>query len=124
MSSILTSISCCRVWQLVNACLVVAVCSYVFFDLLDLDGSKFPSQRDSTCSYAAVPENATEKRSDDFRSMANVIGEILPSSAYERMGASQFQTKELDSLALASERHRSYRVALPRSSTADPDLPA
>ena len=68
MSAVVPSFQCWRVWQLVDACLVVAVCSFVFFDLLDLDGSNFSLLKSAHAERAvAVAEPPAVNESSDCR---------------------------------------------------------
>ena len=99
------------------------VFSYIFFEVLDLDGSNFPLQHNTVESNAIVPEIETnvirpyltrvaEPWSEiSFSVLTNQLDRVYPRLMKPRV-ASPFNFLE----------RRGYRIALPRSSIPD-DLP-
>jgi hypothetical protein len=107
-----------RVCQVINTCLAVVVLSYIFFDLLDLDGSNFylrvAPDRERTLLVAEAPE-VTE--STDCRAETSLATEQSAAQEYcavpllERLSSSRSVTSPL-----LNARAHGFRLGLPRSS--------
>lgn len=110
-------------WRAISIACVMIVFSYIFFEVLDLDGSNFPLQHNTVESNAIVPEIETnvirpyltrvaEPWSEiSFSVLTNQLDRVYPRLMKPRV-ASPFNFLE----------RRGYRIALPRSSIPD-DLP-
>lgn len=98
---------------------IVMVFSYIFFDILDIDGSDFP------LTQAAKPVYTAEVSHDFKRAYPEgplqtfqgipILFDDRPTESVHIMHTKRFRSSPLD---LA--RARGYRVALPRASIADP----
>jgi hypothetical protein len=110
---------CSKVWRIIYVACTLLVFSYILFDVLDLDGSDFPSARHPLERTVAITEVAkdTEHVYSLDRSQFWVdllLLRISGEAVLVRL------TRALIFSRLDSARSRSYRVALPRSSTIDP----
>jgi len=97
------------------------VFSYIFFDVLDLDGSDFPPARYPVKSAAIVNNTLKEIERSYFPQPIKVCVDpcaLWPGSEVNLV--SLRHEEALISSGLGSSRNRGYRVALPRSSVADP----
>ena len=107
-------------WRAISIACVTIVFSYIFFEVLDLDGSNFPLQRHPIESNAIVPE-----------AELNVVRPYLTRLAEPWTGSSfSFLTKQVGPVhprlietplpsAFNLTHRRGYRIALPRSSIPD-----
>jgi hypothetical protein len=101
------------------ACVVVAF-SYIFFEVLDLDGSNFPLQRFPVENAAIVPEVETNIVRPYLTRWAVPWTEVLCSLLPEQVDSVRPRLIEyFKASALNSIQRRDYRVALPRSSVPD-----
>jgi hypothetical protein len=101
------------------ACVVVAF-SYIFFEVLDLDGSNFPLQRFPVENAAIVPEVETNIVRPYLTRWAVPWTEVLCSLLPEQVDSVRPRLIEyFKASALNSIQRRNYRVALPRSSVPD-----
>jgi len=101
------------------ACVVVAF-SYIFFEVLDLDGSNFPLQRFPVENAAIVPEVETNIVRPYLTQWAVPWTEVLCSLLPEQVDCVRPRLIEnFKASALNSIQRRNYRVALPRSSVPD-----
>jgi hypothetical protein len=107
-------------WRAISIACVIIVFSYIFFEVLDLDGSNFPLQHNPVESHAIVPEVETnvirpylirsaEPWTEISFSVLNLIDRVSP-RLIQTPVASRFNFLE----------RRGYRAALPRSSIPDP----
>jgi hypothetical protein len=71
------SIHCSVFWRLISIACVIAAFSYVFFEVLDLDGSAFPLQRFPVESTAIVREVETNLVRPYFTRLALPWSDIL-----------------------------------------------
>ena len=100
-------------------CVVVAF-SYIFFEVLDLDGSNFPLQRFPVENAAIVPEVETNIVRPYLTRWAVPWTEVLCSFLPEQVDSVRPRLIEyFKASALNSIQRRNYRVALPRSSVPD-----
>ncbi len=114
------SFQCSVLGQVVSIVCVMMVCSYIFFEVLDLDGSNFPL-RFPVKNTAIVSEVETNVVRPHLFRLANV----LPGVSFSLL------TKHLDwthprlienpvTSAFHLSQRSGYRIALPRSSIPDP----
>jgi hypothetical protein len=100
-------------------CVVVAF-SYIFFEVLDLDGSNFPLQRFPVENAAIVPEVQTNIVRPYLTRWGVPWTEVLCSLLPEQVDSVRPRLIEyFKASALNSIQRRNYRVALPRSSVPD-----
>ena len=107
-------------WRAISIVCVMMVFSYIFFDVLDIDGSNFPLRPYSVESNAIVSELET-----------NIVRPYLTRLVEPWTGVSfSLLTEQLDwvhprltenliASAFNILQHRGYRAALPRSSIPD-----
>jgi hypothetical protein len=107
-------------WRAIYIICTVFVVSYVFFDVLDLDGSDFPSKRHPLERTVVVDKVATDTEHaysvhqpelwSDFATLSLAVsGGVVINRV----------TRVLTFSPLKSARIRGYRIALPRSSPTD-----
>lgn len=100
-------------------CVMVAL-SYIFFEVLDFDGSSFPLQRFPVENAAIVPEVETNIVRPYLTRWAVPWTEVLCSLLPEQVDSVRPRLIEyFKASALNSIQRRNYRVALPRSSVPD-----
>ena len=101
---------------------VAFVCSYIFFDVLDLDGSNFLRLLTPVARAAIVAETLVVIEIQDIRKHAAPLGSValLFTDLFEKCSRLLWQTK---ATGLDSARSHGYRVGLPRDSVADPASP-
>ncbi len=106
-------------WRAISIACVMIVCSYIFFEVLDLDGSNFPSQHDPVASSAIVPEVETNVIRPYLTRVAEPWTEISISvfNPVDRVYPRLIQTSVASPFNLLERR--GYRAALPRSSIPD-----
>lgn len=97
---------------------VAFVCSYIFFDVLDLDGSNFPRLLTPVARAVIVAETLVVIEIQDTRKHAAPLGSValLFTDLFEKCSRLLWQTK---ATRLDSARSHGYRVGLPRDSVAD-----
>src|SRR5262249_38147295 len=107
-------------WRAISLACVIAAFSYIFFEVLDLDGSALPLQQFPVESTAIVPEVET-----------NLVRTYLTQLSLPGTDISFFLLPEqvdcvrprlienFKASAFNSLQRRNYRVALPRSSVPD-----
>ena len=94
--------------------------SYIFFEVLDLDGSSFPLQRYPVENTAIVPEVETNIVRPSLTRLAIPWTEVSFSLPPECVDCVRPRVIEnFKASALNSIQRRNYRVALPRSSVSD-----
>ena len=112
---------CSKFWRAIYIICTLLVCFYIFFDVLDLDGSDFPLKwhpLERTTLVAEVTQDADSVQS--LNSPALWVGSFH--AGPDRISAS-FTVPVNENIILAgihSARVHGYRIALPRSSTIDP----
>jgi len=109
--------------RLVSIVCVTLVLSYIFFEVLDLDGSNFRTHRDPVQITAIVPEVETNIVRPELERWANPVIAVSfflvakPIVWVHRFSAAEFLTPTVHLL------HRcGYRTALPRSAIPDHSL--
>lgn len=97
---------------------VAFVCSYIFFDVLDLDGSNFLRLLTPVARAVIVAETLVVIEIQDTRKHAAPLGSdaLLFTDLFEKCSRLLWQTK---ATGLESTRFHGYRVGLPRDSVAD-----
>ena len=97
---------------------VVFVCSYIFFDVLDLDGSNFPRLLAPVARAVIVAETLVVIEIQDTRKHAAPLGSValLFTDLFEKCSRLLWQTK---ATGLDSVRFHGHRIGLPRDSVAD-----
>src|SRR5215831_20873392 len=100
-------------------CVIVAF-SYIFFEVLDLDGSSLPLQRFPVESTAIVPQVEINLVRPYFTRLALPWSDISFFLLPEHVDCVRLHRIEnFKASAFNSLQRRSYRVALPRSSVPD-----
>jgi hypothetical protein len=112
---------CSTFWRAIYLICTVIVFSYIFFDVLDLDGSDFPLKRHPLERTAIVAEVAkdTDHAYSEGRPELWVDVSTL-SQAFSGHTLSIRLARQSRFSPLDSARTRGYRIALPRSSPSDP----
>src|SRR5262245_22949684 len=101
------------------ACVIV-IFSYIFFQVLDFDGSNFPLKRFPVENTAIVSEIETNIVRPYLTRLALPWTELLCALLPEQVDCVRARLKEnFKASALNSLQRRNYRVALPRSSVPD-----
>jgi hypothetical protein len=97
---------------------VAFVCSYIFFDVLDLDGSNFLRLLTPVARAVIVAETLVVIEIQDTRKHAAPLGSValLFTDLFEKCSRLLWQTK---ATGLDSARSHGDRVGLPRDSVAD-----
>ena len=105
------------------ACLLV-LCSFIVFEVLDLDGSDFPRPTRTVGSLGPNPAEPPfdVKRAQVHGSVAFVVPSPLRTTGW--VGAGDFQRRILAARALGHHAARATRISLPRSSVAVEPPPA
>jgi hypothetical protein len=107
-------------FRVIYAVCAVAMAAYVFFDILDLDGSNLPLTHSSAKGAIFIVSNVSEGETSLLPCLPARPG-INSDNLTSPVLLTTFRANEgmrIAGLAL-SRRHR-YRVALPRSSVPDP----
>lgn len=97
------------------------VVSYLFFEVLDLDGSNFPLKQFALERSAIAAEVAKELGTTVAAAKTLLHGDfawVAPPPLLQALRARAVRSLRIAHLAYA--RHRGYRVALPRSAPTDP----
>jgi hypothetical protein len=114
------SIHCSVFWRLISIACVIGAFSYVFFEVLDLDGSAFPLQRFLVENTAIVPEIKTNLVRPYVTRLALPWSDISFFLLPEHVDCVRLHRLEnFKASAFNSLQRRNYRVALPRSSVPD-----
>jgi hypothetical protein len=112
---------CSTFWRAIYLICTVIVFSYIFFDVLDLDGSDFPLKRqplERTAIVAEVAKDTDHAYSvgrPELRVDVSTLSQAFSGHTLSIRLAGQSRFSPLD-----SARTRGYRIALPRSSPSDP----
>jgi hypothetical protein len=112
---------CSTFWRAIYLICMVIVFSYIFFDVLDLDGSDFPLKRhplERTAIVAEVAKDTDHAYSvgrPELRVDVSTLSQAFSGHTLSIRLARQSRFSPLD-----SARTRGYRIALPRSSPSDP----
>jgi hypothetical protein len=107
------------IWRAVSIVCVMMVFSYIFFEVLDLDGSRFPLQQHPIDSSAIVTEETKIVRPYLTRLVEPWIDVSFPWLAKQ---VDWFHPRFIENLAAPqfnTIHHHAYRTALPRSSVPD-----
>ncbi len=111
--------------RVVYVAFAVLACSSISFEVLDLDGSGFPSQLDPSNGYAIKPHTGNDAGRVHRSEVAESRSELPAISLTRQVGlVSRRPSEEPISSPFHSARNNGYRVALPRSSTTDPSIPS
>ncbi len=116
------SLNSTPLWRAISIVCVMMVCSYIFFEVLDLDGSNFPLRYpvDSTAIMTEVETNIVRPY------LTRLAGpwtwnEISFSVLTDRLAQIYFYLTQLFVVSsVNSLQCRGYRIGLPRSSIPDP----
>jgi hypothetical protein len=106
-------------WRAISIACVMIAFSYIFFEVLDFDGSNFPLQRHPVENAAIVPEVETNIVRPYLTRWAVLWTEVLCSLLPEQVCVRPRLIENFKASALNSIQRRNYRVALPRSSVPD-----
>jgi hypothetical protein len=112
---------CSIFWRTIYVVCIASVFSYIFFDVLDLDGSDFPRPRapvERNVVVAEVPKEIKQAYLPDKTELWVDHLALVPAISGESVDARL--TSALTFSPLDSARTRGYRIALPRSSPPDP----
>ena len=110
-------------WRAISIVCVIMVFSYIFFEVLDIDGSNFPSQRSPVESNAIVPEVETNIVRPYLTRLAEPwIGVVCSLLTQQVDRVHPRPIENLPAPAFNSLQRRGYRASLPRSSIPN-DLP-
>jgi len=113
-----------KAWRALYFVCTLLVSSYLFFEVLDLDGSNFPLKQFAVGRTAAISEAGRE--CDVARCPENLVlrGRLAKLSVGAHGVATQGQlarARKFSTVKLV--RSHGYRIALPRSSPSDPSDP-
>ncbi len=113
--------SASRFYRILDIVCVLIVYSYVFFDVLDIDGSNFPRVLTPTQRFFLIAETVPVVDLRDFRELAVLSGHIARpfTDLFERYSRLLRETKSLRLSSLISIRIHGYRVGLPRDLVPD-----
>jgi hypothetical protein len=107
-------------WRAISIACVMMTFSYIFFEVLDLDGSNFPLQRYPVESNAIVPEVETNIVRPYLARLAEPWTEFSSSLLIKPVAwVHPRLTENVNASAFNSLQRRGYRIALPRSSIPD-----
>ena len=112
---------CSALWRVIYIVCAVLVCSYIFFDVLDLDGSDFPLKQhplERTAIVAEVAKDTVHAYSLEKPETSINLSILSQCLAEEATWARLMRVVAI--APLDSARARGYRIALPRSSPSDP----
>ena len=112
---------CSTFWRAIYVVCTVLVFSYIFFDVLDLDGSDFPRPRapvERNVVVAELPKDIKHAYLPDRTELWVDHSVLVPAMSGESVHVPL--TGALTFSPLDSARTRGYRIALPRSSPSDP----
>jgi len=112
---------CSSLWRVIYIVCAVLVCSYIFFDVLDLDGSDFPLKQHPLERTAIVAEVAKDTVHAYSLEKPETVISFFVLSLFLAGEATRARLMSRVAFApLDSARTRGYRIALPRSSPSDP----
>jgi len=112
---------CSTFWRAIYLICTVIVFSYIFFDVLDIDGSDFPLKRhplERTVIVAEVAKDTVRAYSVERTEFWVDLSTLSLAMHCEAMWGRL--TRALTFSRPNSIRTRGYRIALPRSSPSDP----
>ncbi len=106
-----------RLWKLIYLASSILVFSYVLFELLDLDGSKFSQPQNGEAMYVVVAEEAGTTEHFWIPDGATLEAHTPDLRLEELRQSAQLQLKEVAGLSpLDSARAHGYKASLPRAS--------
>ena len=105
-------------WRAIYIACTLLISSYIFFDVLDLDGSDFGSRRYPVKGNVSVENGLEEVERSSLPESSEDISRHFTADQGELISVRS--TKETRKSRLESTRDHGYRVALPRSSVSDP----
>ena len=107
-------------WRAISIACVIAAFSYIFFEVLDLDGSALPLRRFPVENTAIVPELETNLVRPYVTRLALPWSDISFFLRSEQVDCVRpCLIENFKASGLNSIQRRNYRVALPRSSVPD-----
>ena len=108
-------------WRVIYIACTVLISSYIFFDVLDLDGSDFGSRRYPVKGDVPVVKGLEEVERSSLPESLEASQDISRHFIANRRGLISFRSmEEVRKSRRESTRDHGYRVALPRSSVPDP----
>jgi hypothetical protein len=110
-----------KAWRAAFLITALLVVSYLFFEVLDLDGSNFPLKQFALERSAIAAELAKESGTFFAAGKTLLHGDfafLAPPPLLQSLQAHAIQSLHVSHFA--SARQRGYRIALPRSSPTDP----
>ncbi|HEV8342830.1 MAG TPA: hypothetical protein VGR30_10715 [Candidatus Binatia bacterium] len=108
-------------WRVIYIACTVLISSYIFCDVLDLDGSDFASRQHPVKGNVLVVKGLEEVECSSLPKSLEASEDISRHfTANQGELTSFYSTEELRKSRLKSTRDHGYRVALPRSSVPDP----
>jgi hypothetical protein len=112
---------CSIFWRTIYVVCIAFVFSYIFFDVLDLDGSDFPRSRAPVERNVVVAEVSKEIKQAYFPDKTELwVDQLALVPAISGESVDVRLTRALTFSPLDSARTHGYRIALPRSSPPDP----
>jgi hypothetical protein len=112
---------CSIFWRTIYVVCIAFVFSYIFFDVLDLDGSDFPRSRAPVERNVVVAEVSKEIKHAYFPDKTELwVDQLALVPAISGESVDVRLTRALTFSPLDSARTHGYRIALPRSSPPDP----
>lgn len=107
--------------KLVYITCTVIVFSYIFFEVLDVDGSNFPLRQYPGKSSVVVANALKDIERSYLSGLVELCRDSVPPSMVVQTDSILLhRAGEPGPLVRDSSRYHGYRVALPRSSTSDP----
>jgi hypothetical protein len=120
MLASIRSFNCSLLGRAISIACVTIAFSYIFFEVLDLDGSNFRTHRDPVQIAAIVPEVETEVIRPQLGHWANPRIEVSLFLLAKPIGwVHRFSTEASVLPIFYLLHHCGYRTALPRSSIPD-----
>ena len=112
---------CSIFWRTIYVVCIAFVFSYIFFDVLDLDGSDFPRSRAPVERNVVVAEVSKEIKQAYFPDKTELwVDQLALVPAISGESVHVRLTRALTFSPFDSARTHGYRIALPRSSPPDP----
>jgi hypothetical protein len=112
---------CSVFWRTIYVVCIAFVFSYIFFDVLDLDGSDFPRPRAPVERNVVVAEVSKEIKQAYFPDKTELwVDRLALVPAISSESVDLRLTRTLTVSPLDSTRTHGYPIALPRSSPPDP----
>jgi hypothetical protein len=107
-------------WRVIYIACTVLISSYIFFDVLDLDGSNFGSRQYPVKGNVSLVKDLEEVERSSLPKSLEASEDISHHFTTDRGKLISFRsTEEVRKSRLESTRDHRYRVALPRSSVPD-----